>query len=180
MKLSGIIKTGTIIMAAVIAAFVLTACSGKGKAPEETQPETEPALTVTEYQEQIRGIVDKINSTLNGIDTENAESVVSVIPELKTLYSEVAGLSAPEQLKEPAGQIQEICGETIEILDLTEKVLTIDEANVTADDMKNVSALQSKTTSLEDLQTRLENALTLVFYTTSDGEIIAETVNETE
>lgn len=180
MKLSGIIKTGTIMMAAVIAAFVLTACFGKGKTPTETQPETEPALTVTEYQEQIRGIVDKINMTINGIDTENVESVVSVIPELKTLYSEVADLSAPEQLKKPAGQIREICGETIEILGLTEKVLTIDEANVTADDMQNVSALQSKTSSLEDLQTRLENALTLVFYTTSDGETIAETINGTE
>lgn len=180
MKFSGIIKTGTVIMAAVIAAFALTACSGKGKAPAETQPETEPTLTVAEYQEQIRGIVDQINMTLNSIDTESAESVIAIIPELKTLYSNVAELSAPEQLKEPAGQIQEICGETIEMLDLTEKVLSIDEANVTADDMQNVTKLQEKTSSLEDLQTRLENALTLVFYTASDGETIAETAPEAD
>lgn len=173
-----ILKNTMIVFAVLIAALVLTACSGKKQ--EEVKTETEAALTVIEYQEKMREIVNQINVTLNGANTDDAASVVAVIPELKDLYTQVADLPAPEQLKEPAEQIKGICGETIEILDLTEKVLTIDENNVTADDMQTVSKLQEKTTSLEDLQTKLDNALTLVFYTTSDGETISETIIEDE
>ena len=157
------------ILTLFLFSLLLTGCGGE-KVPNEPVPVATKAesLSITQYQERIRTLLDEIGALSENVNYEDTDSVTELIGKLKPLYTELSELSAPEKLSAEQETILEICETNLNVLDLSLDILTLDEEKVTADDLQKVEELQKENEKLGTLQASFEATLDKIYSATGE------------
>ena len=160
--------TRILLIAAITAA--LAGCSASAEPAEgpSQAAEEQLCLSVGEYQEEVRGILDEIKEASADISYEDSSQVTELISVLKPLYEELAALVPPDSLSDEHAAIREICETNIHVLDLSEYILSIDSSSATSEDLAKVDELQEENSKLSSMQETFEDALEAIYSATAD------------
>ena len=160
-----------ILIAAAVLFFTGKLGPGSKQVPvQEQETSVDPAqnaATFAEYKDSLDTIFTNINKAMDGTDMEDEQEVLVLIDKIKPLYDQVATTTAPKGLEDTDATLKAACQRSSEVLQLSKDILTVGD-NPTADDLVKVEQLQNAMTELNSVQTQIENALSVIYNTTTE------------
>ena len=150
MKLKKLIVTSLMVIGTVIA---ISGCMGTQKGE---------ALSVSEYQSEVKDIFTEIQKITENSDTNTEEGIHQLVSEITPLYDQIKALNPPDEYKEAHKKLVNGCNASSEILTLSEEVIR-GLANDDGTGSDNLSKLQEKIDAYSTVKEEMESAVNEIY-----------------